>query len=111
MKEISVSDRENIIPFIIEKKYTSFIDFLKNEKYIIYQKILESFEEIIVDETNDAELIIFANVEGVAFDSTFNINKDNIKLLSETVNSYFISIEDYESCDRIQKLCLKIEQN
>lgn len=108
---MSISNSENKIPFIIEKKYTNFIDFLKNEKYSIYQKILESFEKMIVEGTNDTELIIFANVENVAFDSTFNINKDNIKLLSETVNSYFISIEDYESCDRIQKLCLKIEQS
>jgi len=109
MKKEITSNNKNSIPFVIENEYPNFIDFLKNEKYKIYQEIIKSFEEIV--KTNDSKkLIIVAKVEDVMFDSTFDISKKNIKLLSETVNSYFESIEDYESCDRIYKLCLEIKR-
>jgi hypothetical protein len=98
------------IPMLIENDYPNFIDFLKNEKYGIYHKILEAFE-LMMTNNNIKKLLVVAKVEGVTFNTEFNINKNNIELLSKTVMPYFVKIEDYESCIRIQKLCLELKKS
>lgn len=100
-----------VIPMLIENDYPNFIEFLKNEKYGIYHKILEAFELMMTTNNDIKKLLVVAKVEGTVFHTGFNINKNNIELLSKTVMPYFESIEDYESCARIQKLCLELKKN
>lgn len=100
-----------VIPMLIDKDYPNFIEFLKNEKYGIYHKILEAFELMITTNNDIKKLLVVSKVEGTIFNTEFNINKNNIKLLSETVMPYFEKIEDYESCSRIQKLCLELKKS
>jgi single-stranded DNA-specific DHH superfamily exonuclease len=99
------------IPMLIENDYPNFIEFLKNEKYGIYHKILEAFELMITTNNDIKKLLVVAKVEGVTFYTGFNINKNNIELLSETIMPYFEKIEDYESCNRIHKLCMELKKN
>ena len=45
------------------------------------------------------------------FESRFMIGNDSKNLLNSPLLSYFEEIEDYETCDKILKLCSKLENS
>jgi hypothetical protein len=102
---------ENVIPYVISKTYPTFQSFYENEKSQIYLKIIETFEQLLQSDNNIKLLVIVAKVENTTFDTGFEINKNNIKLLTETISPYFEKFEEYEVCDRIHDLCLKLKKN
>lgn len=95
------------IPLVIENEYSDFNDFCQKEKHLICSKILESFEEMLNTDGLDKKLFVVATVGGITFDTEFHISKNNMDLLTKTVGDYFKNNEEYEYCDRIQKLHLK----
>ena len=87
----------------IDKEFSDFNDFYDESKDAIYRKILESFEEIELT-NEDINLIVSAKILDTQFESNFQIKKSNFNLLMKSLNPYFESIEDYETCQRVLDL-------
>ena len=47
-----------LTPLVIEQDYLSFDEFLKNEKYRIYLRIVNAFEEMIGSNNGDKTLFV-----------------------------------------------------
>jgi len=91
---------------VIENEYLDFSEFIKQEKYQICHKMLELFEEMVIDGV-EKKLLVVATVHDITFDTEYNINSENTYLLT-VINDYFEGIEEYEMCSRIQKLKPKL---
>jgi len=97
-------DKTNIenVPLLIENSYSDFFEFIEKEKYQICYKILELFEEMI-NNGFEKKLLVTATVQEITFHTEYNINIENLNLLT-VINNYFENTEEYEICARIQKL-------
>jgi hypothetical protein len=96
----------------IEKKYPDFFTFYNESKDLIYHKFIEVFEELKDRKDGNAKItIIVGNVEGRPFQSDFVIEKSKPNILIETINPFFESIEDYETCDKIHRLYNQLTKN
>ncbi len=88
----------------IEKNYHSFGEFYSNEQYNIYLKLVETYESSL-KENKEKKLIVIAKVNNTTFDTTFEINKNNIDILQSVINPYFEKLSEFEICIRIRDLC------
>jgi len=102
--------KELVTPMVIEKNYSSFEEFYKNEKRSIYIKIIDVFEDIIKENIKERKLLVVANIDGCVFDTNFLVSKIDKTLLTGTVSSYFEQLEEYETCNRIAKLCSELQK-
>mgnify|MGYP000957225208 CR=1 FL=1 len=88
----------------IKKNYHSFSEFYNNEQHNIYLKLVETFE-FSLKENIGKKLIVIAKINNITFDTTFEINKNNIDLLESIINPYFEKLNEFEICIRIRNLC------
>lgn len=100
--------KESIIPFVIETEYPSFHIFYEKEKHLIYEKIVEAYEQMITENAGNKTLLIIAKAKGTTFDTKFQISKDNAQTLLGVISPYFEQLEEYEYCGRIQRLYSKL---
>lgn len=100
--------KESIIPFVIETSYPTFHEFYEKEKHLIYQKIVEAYEEMVSANDGDKILLIVAKAKGTTFDTKFQISKDNVQTLLTVISPYFEELEEYEYCARIVRLHSKL---
>lgn len=102
---------EKTISLTIDTEYSTFSEFLRNEKHKIYTKIIDAFEDIIKNNIKEKILIVSARAEGTVFNTRFEISEKSKDMLKETISPYFEKIEEYETCSRISELYLKFKKN
>lgn len=92
------------VTLLIDIDYPDFRSFYKNSKDIIYRKITDLFLEL---KSPDDEILltVSARVDGCDFNSDFLISKTKEEWLKSGVKKYFEEIEDYETCNKIMKVC------
>ena len=89
----------------IETNFPDFMSFYNESEETIYRKILEIFEDLKTSNKDQKQLIIIANIDGFVFDTIFYILKDNHQLITDVIRPYFERMEDYETCEKIVKIC------
>jgi predicted acyltransferase (DUF342 family) len=85
----------------------SLMSWLKENKYIIYSELVRYCEIIIKDNLESTEAIMVSNLSD---NIVFLVKKENAKMTLEKAMEYFLSIEEYEQCDKIQN-CLYLLKN
>jgi hypothetical protein len=96
-----MNEKLPIVPIVIDNDYSSFHEFYSKEKRVIYKKIIDVFEEILKENIKEKKLLVIARIDGVSFDTDFQIDRDNKKLLTDVIIPYFEEIEEYELCSKI----------
>lgn len=94
---------------MIYKEYDDFPTFYKNSKDVIYRKIIETYEKTKIPGQEMMTLIVSGTIDDHYFDTDFPIKKTDLSLLTDVVNPYFESIEDYETCGKIMELCKELK--
>ena len=85
----------------------SLTNWLKENKYIIYSELIR-YSEILIKE--DLEAVQAIMVSNLSDNIVFLVKKENVKTTLEKAMEYFLSIEEYEQCDKIQN-CLYLLKN
>lgn len=88
----------------IDGNYDNFDDFFQTSKGIIYNKIIEVFENLRKNNKNTITLRVKAVINEMEWDTVFNFHKKESFILTRDILPYFETIEDYEMCEKINKL-------
>jgi hypothetical protein len=95
----------------LTKNYDDFSTFLEESRGTIYRKIVERYKDTMTPGKEIQTLVISARVNGRKFDTDYAITKDGYGILLTTIIPYFESIEDYETCAEVLRLCKKLEES
>jgi hypothetical protein len=87
-----------------KKNYETYQHFYDENQRKIYESIVSLFTQFKTNKTSQLDLIIFAKINNLEWDTTFNFKKDESFILERDVLPFFESIEDYEMCIEIKKL-------
>jgi Ni,Fe-hydrogenase III component G len=89
----------------IDIQNDSLIDWLKNNKFIVYSELVRYAEKLIKENLKEIQAIIVASLsENVVF----VIKEEDVELTLEKAMKYFLSIEEYEQCSIINNLLILI---
>lgn len=91
----------------IELDNESILDWLKQNKFVVYSEIVRYAERLIQDRLESVQVMLIANLSE---NIVFIINRNDIQLTLEKAMKYFLSIEEYEQCSKIQELFILIEK-
>ena len=82
------------------------INWLKENRYIIFSELVRYSEKLLIDNLDTIQAIMVSNY----YDNiVFLIKRENIKLTLDKAMDYFMSIEEYEKCAKIRDLYILIE--
>lgn len=84
--------------------YSEFSDFYNINKELIYQSIIDIFNEFKTTRKKTLKLYISSKIQGLDWDTEFNFTRQDIIVLTRDIMPYFEGVEDYETCDKILKL-------
>ena len=82
--------------------YDNYGTFMEETRDPIYRMILTAFKDL--KEKDSVTVNIHAQVEKTEFESNLEFTKSNLDILTDVINPYFESIEDYESCSEIMTI-------
>jgi hypothetical protein len=85
----------------------SLTSWLKENKYIIHSELVR-YCQILLE--NDLEYVQAIMVSNLSDNVVFFIKKENVEMTLDKAMEYFLSIEEYEQCDKI-KNCLYLLKN
>ena len=85
----------------------SLTSWLKENKYIIHSELVR-YCQILLE--NKLEYIQAIMVSNLSDNVVFFIKKENVEMTLDKAMEYFLSIEEYEQCDKI-KNCLYLLKN
>jgi hypothetical protein len=88
---------------VFEETYTSFKDFYSDNNEIIYQGIIELFQEFVNTKKKKLTLFIRGQINEIVWDTEFNFTREESFILTRDLLPYFESVEDYETCLSIKK--------
>jgi hypothetical protein len=85
----------------------SLTSWLKENKYIIHSELVR-YCQILLE--NNLEYVQAIMVSNLSDNVVFFIKKENVEMTLDKAMEYFLSIEEYEQCDKI-KNCLYLLKN
>lgn len=85
----------------------SLTSWLKENKYIIHSELVR-YCQILIE--NDLDYVQAIMVSNLSDNVVFFIKKENVEMTLDKAMEYFLSIEEYEQCDKI-KNCLYLLKN
>lgn len=85
-----------------ESVYDNYGAFMEETRDPIYRTILTAFKDL--KEKDSVVVNVFAKVEDAEFESNLEFSKTNLDILTDVINPYFESIEDYESCGEVMTI-------
>lgn len=91
-----------------EKNYDNFSEFMEECRESIYREFILGVEEMVHSGADKVSLVFHANVEDVAFKSSFKISADDTSLLTGIILDYFAEIGEYETCSKIVRVCKEL---
>jgi len=82
--------------------YDDYHTFMYETRDPIYRVILTAFKDL---KKKDSVFVnVFGKIEESEFESNLEFTKTNLDILTDVINPYFESIEDYESCNEVIKI-------
>ncbi len=85
----------------------SLTNWMKENKYVIHSELVRYCEILIQNDLESVQAIMISNLSD---NIVFLVKKENVKLTLEKAMNYFLSIEEYEQCSKIQN-CLYLLKN
>jgi hypothetical protein len=85
----------------------SLTNWLKENKYTIHSELVRYCEMLITQNLESVQAIMVSNLSD---NIVFLVKKENVEMTLEKAMEYFLSIEEYEQCDKIQN-CLYLLKN
>ena len=95
---------ESKIPFLRFKNDVQFQQALTSAEYDIHMRTFNAIKEAL--DTNNTEEIIIAYLDD--YDTTLGCTRDNWYDNLEASLKYFIKIEEYENCAKINQLLARL---
>lgn len=89
---------KNFKEIIFNETYESFKDFYSNNNEIIYQGIIELFQEFINTKKKNLTLFVRGQINEIVWDTEFNFTREESYILTRDLLPYFENIEDFETC-------------
>jgi hypothetical protein len=93
----------------IEGKYIDFTDFYGVNKIIIYNNIINLFEDFKDKKKKLLVLKLSANIQNIEWKTELEFSRKEIHILKRDILPFFEEIEDYETCEKVSKLCETIK--
>jgi len=93
----------------IEGKYIDFTDFYGVNKIIIYNNIINLFEDFKDKKKKLLVLELSANIQNIEWKTELEFSRKEIYILKRDILPFFEEIEDYETCEKVSKLCETIK--
>jgi hypothetical protein len=93
----------------IEGKYIDFTDFYGVNKIIIYNNIINLFEDFKDKKKKLLVLELSANIQNIEWKTELEFSRKEIHILKRDILPFFEEIEDYETCEKVHKLCETIK--
>ncbi len=90
--------------FKIEKKYIAFPEFYDENKSEIYKNIISLFDNFKNDEVEMVVLKLSAPIMGMDWEVELKYKKEEIIVLKRDLLPFYEKIEDYETCEKLEKL-------
>lgn len=91
----------------IDLENESILDWLKHNKFVVYSEIVRYAHKLITEDLKMVQAVLIANLsENVVF----ILKQSDIKFTLENAMRYFLSIEEYEQCSKIQELYILIDE-
>jgi hypothetical protein len=85
-----------------ETIYDDYGTFMEETRDPIYRTILKAFKKL--KDREKVSVNVFALVEKLEFESELEFTKENLNILTDVINPYFESLEEYEICAEIIKI-------
>lgn len=92
----------------IELDNESILDWLKKNKFVVYSEIVRYAERMLRDNLDAAQVMLIANLSE---NIVFVLSRKDLDITLEKAMKYFLSIEEYEQCSKIQELFILIEND
>jgi hypothetical protein len=90
---------------LFDGQYKNFQEFMSVNKEILYKGIVDVYDGLKNKKNNDSlKLRVGAKIKGQDWDTKFEFKKQDSIVLTRDLIPYFLEIEDYETCDYINKL-------
>lgn len=83
----------------------SLVNWANNNKYIIHSELIRYCEKLITGEFQVIEAIMLSNL---ADNVVFMVSEKNVGDTLDKAMEYFLEIEEYEQCSKIQNLLILI---
>ena len=106
---ITKNNETSIKKLSIKGKYSGFTDFYDINKVKIYKNIINLFGNLKNKDKNNLILILSAKIMDLDWETELKFNRQEIIVLTRDLIPYFESVEDYETCSKIQTLYKEIE--
>jgi hypothetical protein len=103
-KKVSNKKSKKEYSLQIEGIHKDFKDFFDNNKGIIYTKVIDIFQEFKTSRKKSITLSVVAQIDNMEWDTKFNFFKNESIVLKRDILPYFETIEDYETCQKINNL-------
>jgi hypothetical protein len=92
----------------IDIENVSLIDWLQNNKFIVYSELVRYAEKLIKENLDEVQAMVIASFSE---NIVFILKKADVKYTLEKAMSFFLSIEEYEQCSIIKNLLILIDKN
>ena len=92
----------------IDIENVSLIDWLQNNKFIVYSELVRYADKLIKENLEEVQAIVVASFSE---NIVFILKRTDIKYTLDKAMSFFLSIEEYEQCSVIKDLLILIEKN
>jgi hypothetical protein len=92
----------------IDIENVSLIDWLQNNKFIVYSELVRYADKLIKENLEEVQAIVVASFSE---NIVFILKRADIKYTLDKAMSFFLSIEEYEQCSVIKDLLILIEKN
>lgn len=99
-----IEKQEPYLSLTLQGEYDNFTDFYDTNKKTIYEAIIETFGGFYDSENDKLKLVIFSKINDFEWETEFNFDRNDFKILNKDILPYFESLEDYENCLKIKKL-------
>jgi hypothetical protein len=92
----------------IDIENVSLIDWLQNNKFIVYSELVRYSDKLIKENLEEVQAIVVASFSE---NIVFILKRADVKYTLDKAMSFFLSIEEYEQCSVIKDLLILIEKN
>ena len=76
----------------------SISEWIAENKYVIYSELIRYAEKLIENDLENVQALMVSNLSD---NIVFILKKDDVSILFEKAMAYFMSIEEYEQCAKI----------
>lgn len=88
----------------IDGNHDNFETFYDKNKKIIYDSIFDTLLGFTIKNTIQLTLFVSSNIQNRHWETSFNFNRNDLKILKRDLMPFYEQTEDYEMCKKIGQL-------